>query len=113
MSWRIEPLDTERPVRIIIGGIGYCLTITDAMSLLRTAPKMAGKWEHGARDYDGAPTSKRRDSFGHVVAAVVVGSERWWACAPDFDMTDMTIDDDGRALCDAALRAAGWLLEEG
>ena len=115
MSWHIDDTDPTRPVRLALGGpYPLRLTVTEAMSLLRTAPKMAGKW---VPVVDGA---QRRDAAGVVAAEVWLqsinktGGETWIGRMMSVarDVSGST-QQEAQDAADAALRAAGWLLEEG
>ena len=114
MSWRIDDTDPTRPVRLALGGpYPLRLTVTEAMSLLRTAPKMAGKWEtsDGA---DGERTAFRDDTHGKSAAVAWYSSlmGAWYAETPAGIVQGNTLAE-AQDAADAALRAAGWLLEEG
>lgn len=114
MIWRIDDTDPTRPVRLALGGpYPLRLTVTEAMHLLRTAPKMAGKWEtsDGA---DGERTAFRDDTHGKSAAVAWYSSlmGAWYAETPAGIVQGNTLAE-AQDAADAALRAAGWLLEEG
>ncbi len=114
MSWRIDDTDPTRPVRLALGGpYPLRLTVTEAMSLLRTAPKMAGEWEtsDGA---DGERTAFRDDTHGKSAAVAWYSSlmGAWYAETPAGIVQGNTLAE-AQDAADAALRAAGWLMEEG
>ena len=49
-AWRIDD-DNSRKYRVVLHlhGVDHCMSVAQAMSLLRTAPKMAGAWELALR----------------------------------------------------------------
>jgi len=109
--WRIDDTDPACPVHILLAGpcaFPLRLTITEAMSLLRTAPKMATAWEYR----DESPVWRRRDMHGNEVAAVFAFAGVWWRRVDDMNGSESESVEAARDAADAALRAAGWLLEE-
>lgn len=125
MIWQVDDTDPTRPVRLDLGGpFPLRLTVAEAMSMLRTAPKMAGKWPP-APPGCGAMRADLNDRIVAVVfgALNVDGTHEWAAYDPSPKVGSMSAGPikRGRAatlgeaqqVADAALRAAGWLLEEG
>ena len=112
-AWRTD--DNSRKYRVVLHlhGVDHCMSVGQAMSLLRTAPKMAGKWEmsDGA---DGERTAFRDDTHGKSAAVAWYSSlmGAWYAETPAGIVQGNTLAE-AQDAADAALRAAGWLLEEG
>lgn len=119
-DWRID-IDSRRwPVVLTMHGIDYCMSIPDAMALLRAAPKMGARWDDVRRDGEGTA----RANIDGQCLAVVYGrangpsdddSRKWeiWdrnVCKRSGRAESLQAAKDA---ADAALRAAGWLLEEG
>lgn len=126
MNWRIDDTDPTRPVHLNLGGpYPLRLTITEAMSLLRTAPKMAGAWPPASGPGCGAMRADLNDRIVAVVfgALNVDGTHEWAAYDPSPKVGSMSAGPikrgraatlaEAKQAADAALRAAGWLLEEG
>lgn len=111
-AWRIDDTDSACPVHLNLGGpYPLRLTVTEAMSLLRTAPKMAGKWE---RFVSSGETMLRLGIDGMSVAAA--RADGYWSVRSSKIGTEHGTAADVEAAmqaADAALRAAGWMLEEG
>ena len=110
-AWRIDD-DNSRMYRVVLHlhGVDHCMTVAQAMPLLRTAPKMAGAWEKFAPS---GGTMLRFGPDGGSVAAA--RSDGYWSVRSSRVTEHGTAADVDAAMhaADAALRAAGWLLEEG
>lgn len=125
-AWRIDD-DNSRKYRVVLHlhGIDHCMSVSDAMSLLRTAPKMAGKWPPAPGPGCGAMRADLNDRIVAVVfgALNVDGTHEWAAYDPSPKVGSMSAGPikrgsaatlaEAQHAADAALRAAGWLLEEG
>lgn len=121
MIWQVDDTDPTRPVHLNLGGpYPLRLTITEAMSLLRTAPRLAGRWDMRLDD-DGTAFGAFRYTATGVVAVEVwhqstnyQGAQVWIARGASLprDVAGATLRG-AQDAADAALRAAGWLLEEG
>ena len=105
------------PVLLCMPGMDYSMTVGQAMSLLRTAPRLAGRWTppHGSPAGCGA---MRSDAQGTCIAVVFgeqwpLGTHAWASYDEPTTRGHARTRQDAMDAADAALRAAGWLLEEG
>ena len=117
-AWRIDD-DNSRKYRVVLHlhGVDHCMSVAQAMSLLRTAPRLAGRWTppHGSPAGCGA---MRSDAQGKCIAVVFgeqwpLGTHAWASYDEPTTRGHAKTRQEAQDAADAALRAAGWLLEEG
>lgn len=112
-DWRIDE-GSRYPVTLTLGGADHRMTVARAMALVAGAPKMAGAWHAVPSD---EPTLTRRDGRDTPLAYVHRGGREqlwWWrAFSGAMQGGPCATLDEAKAAADAALRAAGWVLDDG
>lgn len=121
-EWTVNK-GSRYPVELRIGGTEFCLTVAQAMDLLRGAPKLAGRWERVRSSITPDGTSWKRLSA--LVGGQPKGGGNTAAMAHENMMRSFTSwnyetskhtghrnIEDAKAAADAALRAAGWALDD-
>jgi len=114
--WRIDA-DNSRKYRVVLHlhGVDHCMSVAQAMALVGSAPRLAGPWTppHGSPAGCGA---MRSDAHGKCVAVVFgeqwpLGTHEWAAYEPTTRGRSETWQE-AQDAADAALRAAGWVLDD-
>lgn len=111
-DWRINE-GSRHPVVLTLGDVEHCMTVARAMALVASAPKLAGAWEQ----IESRPGEQwqRRGAGGSSVAYAAGGAGAWWRAydGPVLYGDDAASLAAAKAAADAALREAGWVLDDG